>query len=519
MKAIRIFSALLLVFLAVPCIAMALEWHIETVDGGIGGHTSISLDSNGYPHISYFDETNYDLKYAYFDGSSWQIETVDSEGYVGIYTSLSLDSGDYPHISYRDETNYDLKYAYFDGSSWQIETVDSEGNVGMSTSLFLDSGDYPHISYYDYTNGYLKYAYAYSPVVPPIIESISPEIGQISGGDEVTITGNYFQDGATVTIGGNPATEVTVDSETPITAKIPPGELGITDVVVTNPGGQSSTLVRGFAYIPVYGDVSGNETVSAYDAALILRFVVGLMSEFPVQLLLSPNQNITPRNYTVSIPEQSAKAGSKIQVPIVIDDATRLFAGGISIEYDASVLKVVDALPTNMLNGSYWKTNVSLPSEVRFAFATTELMQGSGSLLTIEFQVLPGAEGKSSPLSFSSINLSNSLSIGKIDGLITVFPAKTALFSNYPNPFNPETWIPYQLSQDAPVAIYIYSSNGQLVRRLSLGHQSAGVYVSKAQAAQWDGKNSLGQNVASGIYYYTLQAGEFSATRKMVILK
>ncbi len=353
----------------------------------------------------------------------------------------------------------------------------------------------------------------------PLIERISPEIGQISGGDEVTITGNYFQDGATVTIGGNPATEVTVDSETQITARIPPGELGITDVVVTNPDEKSSTLFRGFAYIPMYGDVSNDGTVSAYDAALILKFVVGLISEFPVQLLLSPNQNITPRNYTVSIPKQSAKAGSKIQVPIVIDDAAGLFAGGISIEYDASVLKVVDALPTNMLNGSYWKTNVSLPSEVRFAFATTELMQGSGSLLTIEFQVLPSAEGKSSPLLFSSINLSNSLSIGKIDGLVNVLPAKTVLFPNYPNPFNPETWVPYQLSQDAPVAIYIYNSSGQLVRRLDLGHQSAGIYVSKAQAARWDGKDSLDQKVASGIYYYTLQAGEFRTTRKMVILK
>ena len=353
----------------------------------------------------------------------------------------------------------------------------------------------------------------------PVIEFISPEIGQVSGGDELTITGNYFQPGATVTIGGNPADEVVVDSETQITAKTPQGELGITDVTVTNPDGQSSTLSGGFAYIPIYGDVSGNGTVSAYDAALILQFVVGLISEFPVQQLLSPEQNITPRNYTVSIPEQSAKAGSKIQVPIVIDDATGLFAGGISIFYDASVLKAVNALPTETLNGSYWKANVSFPGEVRFAFAKTELTQGRGNLLTIEFQVLPDAEGKSSPLSFSSINLSNSLSVRKNDGLVNIQPAKTALLPNYPNPFNPETWIPYKLSQDAPVSIYIYGSNGQLVRKLDLGYQSAGVYVSKSQAARWDGKDSFGQKVASGVYYYTLQTGKFRATRKMVILK
>ena len=91
------------------------------------------------------------------------------------------------------------------------------------------------------------------------------------------------------------------------------------------------------------------------------------------------------------------------------------------------------------------------------------------------------------------------------------------LLPNYPNPFNPETWIPFQLTKSAHVTLYIYGVDGQLVRTLKLGNKQAGLYHSKSRAAYWDGKNAFGEPVASGIYYYTLSIGEFSATRRMVI--
>ena len=101
-----------------------------------------------------------------------------------------------------------------------------------------------------------------------------------------------------------------------------------------------------------------------------------------------------------------------------------------------------------------------------------------------------------------------------------VEPAQpTALLSNYPNPFNPETWIPYQLSEAAEVTVTIHSSDGKLVRTLELGQMPAGVYSDKGRAAYWNGQNEQGEPVASGVYFYTLKAGEFSATRKMVIRK
>ena len=98
-------------------------------------------------------------------------------------------------------------------------------------------------------------------------------------------------------------------------------------------------------------------------------------------------------------------------------------------------------------------------------------------------------------------------------------PSNFALLQNYPNPFNPDTWIPYQLAQEAEPMIKIFNVIGELVRAFNLGQKPAGNYLSKDRAAYWDGRDSLGEKVASGVYYYTLQAGEFRATRKMVIMK
>ena len=157
-----------------------------------------------------------------------------------------------------------------------------------------------------------------------------------------------------------------------------------------------------------------------------------------------------------------------------------------------------------------------------FAAATADLTRRSvvrvGDVL--EVQVIgPDGNVESQTLGFKvtpehlshavlSVNLD---SIGK--------PNQNQLLQNYPNPFNPETWIPYQLSQDSPVSVSIYDATGQLIRTLSLGIQSAGFYNSGGHALYWDGKNAFGEPVASGVYFYTLKAGEFTATRKMLIRK
>ena len=140
-------------------------------------------------------------------------------------------------------------------------------------------------------------------------------------------------------------------------------------------------------------------------------------------------------------------------------------------------------------------------------------------LAVIEFEPIGDVEGMTTELRIDHAQISESLSIKLLNGSIEFLPSKTVLLQNYPNPFNPETWIPYQLTSDAAVTISVYNTEGQLIRTIDLGNQKAGAYTGKDKAAYWDGKDSLGQPIASGVYFYTLQAGEFSATRKMAILK
>lgn len=129
--------------------AKAMSWDIQIPDdsGATGKFTSIALDSNGYPHISYYRTVGSELKYARWDGSKWKVETVDSVNWVGYYTSIAVDSNDFPHISYYDNTIFALKYAKWNTSVWDIEIVDATGVTGKDSSIALDRNDNPHISY------------------------------------------------------------------------------------------------------------------------------------------------------------------------------------------------------------------------------------------------------------------------------------------------------------------------------------------------------------------------------------
>ena len=98
-------------------------------------------------------------------------------------------------------------------------------------------------------------------------------------------------------------------------------------------------------------------------------------------------------------------------------------------------------------------------------------------------------------------------------------PTETALLPNYPNPFNPETWMPYHLAGDADVTLTIHDGKGALVRQLDLGYQSAGFYTDQGRAAYWDGRNQQGEMVTTGVYFCTLTAGDFTTTRKMLVGK
>ena len=103
--------------------------------------------------------------------------------------------------------------------------------------------------------------------------------------------------------------------------------------------------------------------------------------------------------------------------------------------------------------------------------------------------------------------------------LISLTPTETELLANYPNPFNPETWIPYRLAEDAFVTLTIYDGSGRIVRTLNVGHRIASAYENRSKAIYWDGRNEVGEQVASGVYFYNLSTGNYSATRKMLVVK
>ena len=171
------------------------------------------------------------------------------------------------------------------------------------------------------------------------------------------------------------------------------------------------------------------------------------------------------------------------------------------------------------------RTNTTITAPVRgdyFAAATADLTRRSVVQVgdVIEVRVLgPGGNVESQTANFTVTpeHLANAVLSVSLDGIGK--PSQNLLLQNYPNPFNPETWIPYQLSEDSQVSLSIYDTTGKLVRALELGFQSAGFYNSRERAAYWDGRNALGERVASGIYFYQLTTPSFQQTRRLVIVK
>ena len=176
-------------------------------------------------------------------------------------------------------------------------------------------------------------------------------------------------------------------------------------------------------------------------------------------------------------------------------------------KYERSIFNIRDAVSVSGIDGVTmpWhqprrKSDTELTVEL--AFDGTNFDTASILIFTVEAEAIAGYNGPA---------LTARVPVTAI--------RENALLANFPNPFNPETWIPYQLTKPTKVTITIYAVDGQVVRRLALGHQPAGIYQNRSRAVYWDGRNAFGEPVASGVYFYTLTAGDFSATRKMLIRK
>ena len=381
-----------------------------------------------------------------------------------------------------------------------------------------------------------KFLYTNTPSIPL---AMTPTHGLSIGGGTGILTGSTFTPDTAVKIGDNPATDVVVTPAL-IYFTIPPGTVGTVAVTVTTPDGREWILENGYTYDPfpppvireIYpneGPIDGGTEVvisgnNFRDGSVV--FIGGIQVE---QLdSLSPTEI---RLKTLPLP-----FGHK-DIRVVNPDGqqvvqTRAFTYNAPLNITSITPNVgptkggtsVTIAGTGFRVGN-WSTRVTIGGVIVSAvtdMSLTELIVKTPEVTTpgAKDVVLRNPNGEEVTL-IDGFTYDASLAVEPKGKLLTSLGhvKQTRLLQNYPNPFNPETWIPYQLATEADVTVVIYDSGGQLVRTFELGSQPSGLYLTQERAAYWDGQSDTGEWVSSGTYFYHLQAGGYSAAKKMIILK
>ncbi len=288
----------------------------------------------------------------------------------------------------------------------------------------------------------------------------------------------------------------------------------------------------GAGQFPPY-DVNQDGKVDIFDLVLVgQHFGEKLINATPTADF-GQLRSVSPEGELRLLMTPSVTDTRQLTVSIHTTAITDLYGYHFSIQYDPAVLELLTASPSPVLAAalpqSYWHisqqgTQLQL---MQTRQGTLEGMTAEGSLATLVFHVKKTQPSSlQSPIQIVDLHLADSLTraipMNMVDERVSMarlFPEKPMLLQNYPNPFNPETWIPYQLSTDSEVVISIYDTQGERIRQLDLGYQHVGTYTTPDRAAYWNGEDMYGEPLASGLYFYQIQAGAFSMSRKMVILK
>ncbi|MGQ9610149.1 MAG: PKD domain-containing protein, partial [bacterium] len=250
-------------------------------------------------------------------------------------------------------------------------------------------------------------------------------------------------------------------------------------------------------------DVDRSGSISSYDASLVLQKAFGIIKDF------SPTMSVN-KHYRSEIHVESME---KSEISIEVDDINGVYSADILLGFPNNISKPVEV--KKAYNVSEWLFAYALtkPGEIKISMAGISQPKINGPILNLFFDSIPIKNISD----FKIIDLQ--INGGKIKTIFKNFPNSITLFQNYPNPFNPETWIPYQITEPSEVVITIYDLMGNKVRQLNLGKKMPGYYISKSKAAYWDGRNSDGEILSAGIYFYQLKTGNFTSVRKMTIIR
>jgi len=387
--------------------------------------------------------------------------------------------------------------------------------------------------------------FLYLTSTPIVITAVMPSSGPASGGQTVTIEGSGFAQGAVISFALGPANDITPIEITPtrITFITPPNtRLGEAPLTVYNPDGEFNRKFTTYTFTPapiIETIEPDNGTVGTTISIAGENFMEGVVV-FVGETEVQPNR-LNSRRLRFDappIPEgegtRATVQGTRATIRVVNPDE------GFAEQTEGFTYnrppRIADIKPERgpvsgdtelTILGSFFRVGVAViigdvtveqlddffGSELRLT--TPPNTAGSKTIRVIN------PDGQEAVLEDAFTYFDPELSVDLQGLLLTAFGEvkHTTLLQNYPNPFNPETWIPYALAEDADVRLAIYNLKGELVRTLAVGRQTAGVYLSREQAAYWDGTDSSGQPVASGVYFYQLVAGEVKQVRRMVVVK
>ena len=273
-------------------------------------------------------------------------------------------------------------------------------------------------------------------------------------------------------------------------------------------------------------DVDDDGFITAMDASDILRKRVGIIDLFVAEggAPSAPSSAPGAAVYSLRGLALSERPGAQVTVTLDASAMADLYGGELVLDFDPSLLRPVDvALRRHDARDAMQRpllTQSEGDGRLAVAFASARPIEASDALLEVTFEATRDiSHARESAIRASHLRLNRSKIETDFAFPFRVEPFANRLMANYPNPFNPETWIPFELAADSHVEVRVYGLDGSVVRTVELGRRAIGEYRTRDEAAYWDGRNESGEHVASGVYVYELVAGAHRSVRRMTVLK